>query len=168
MCKEYRESYKLHLGSLRIKTSLTQALSISSLFFLVTIYTFNTTFHNHLFYGWSHIKIVYISIFLLISSLFFLVTIYTFNTTFHNHLFYGWSHIKIVYISIFLLMDVTVIQPNNSLLNCFEIHLHLVSTEMLMILVKNYTKTTSKWKNCSSKGLRHYCLLCLKRQKIIP
>lgn len=114
MCREYRESYELHLGSLRIKTSLTQALSISSLFFLVTIYTFNTTFHNHLFYGWSHIKIVYISI--------------------------------------FLLMGVTVIQPNNSLLNCFEIHLHLVSTEMLMILVKNYTKTTSKWKNCSSKG----------------
>ena len=37
-------------------------------------------------------------------------------------------------------MDVTVIQPNNSLLNCFEIHLHLVSTEMLMILVKNYIK----------------------------
>lgn len=130
MCKEYRESYELHLGSLRIKTSLMQALSISSLFFLVTIYTFNTTFHNHLFYGWSHIKIVYISI--------------------------------------FLLMDVTVIQPNNSLLNCFEIHLHLVSNKMLMILVKNYTKTTSKWKNWSSKGLRHYCLLCLKRQKIIP
>lgn len=130
MCREYRENYELHLGSLRIKTSLMQALSISSLFFLVTIYTFNTTFHNHLFYRWSHIKIVYISI--------------------------------------FLLMDVTVIQPNNSLLNCFEIHLHLVSTEMLMILVKNYTKTTSKWKNWSSKDLRHYCLLCLKRQKIIP
>ena len=133
MCKEYRESYELHLGSLRIKTSLTQALSISSLFFLVTIYTFNTTFHNHLFYGWSHI-----------------------------------FKIKIFYISIYFFMDMTVIQPNNSLLNCFEIHLHLVSTEMLMILVKNYTKTTSKWKNWSSKDLRHYCLLCLKRQKIIP
>lgn len=115
MCREYRKSYELHLGSLRIKTSLTQALSISSLFFLVTIYTFNTTFHNHLFYGWSHIKIVYISI--------------------------------------FFLMDMTVIQPNNSLLNCFEIHLHLVSTKMLMILVKSYTKTTSKWKNWSSKVL---------------